>query len=195
MILPVTEDNTSIVRGIGRNRTPRQPRPAPTPPGNKFVAHVYDMTEAATQISVPLNKSVIIETSEPLQRVQAVSADIAYVQSISSMQLLITGNTYGVTHVIAWTEAGDKHVFEVSVELDVATLNETLKKIEPDSTAEASSVMGNIVLSGRVSGPETTRRAAGPAAVHGGGGEPHRGPVPGHQRVHGRRRLPGRLRG
>jgi pilus assembly protein CpaC len=201
MILPVTEDNTSIVRGIGRSRTQRQqprgpnpwawaaalslagavsfgaaeePRTAPPAPGSGFVAHIYDMAEAATRISVPLNKSVIIETSVPLQRVQAVSADIAYVQSISSMQLLVTGNTYGVTHVIAWTEAGDKHVFEVSVELDVAALNEALKKIEPVSTAEASSVMGNIMLSGRVSGPETTRRMAQLAELF----LPHKGNQP-----------------
>lgn len=185
MILPVTEDNRSVVRGIGRSQTRRhrrrrlnpgvwavvlglawtasvgaaeEPQNEPTAPGRGLVVNVYDMGHAATQIAVPLNKSVIIETSVPLQRVQAVSADIAYVQSISSMQFLVTGNAYGVTHVIAWTEEGDKHIFEISVELDVATLNEALQQIEPDSTAEASSVMGNIVLTGRVSGPETTRR-------------------------------------
>ncbi len=126
-------------------------------PSVRFTATVRDTSAETQRITVPINKSVIIETNVAMERVQAVSADIAYVQTISPMQMLITGAGYGTTQVIAWSDS-QQHVFEVTVELDLVALNETLRQIDPNSTAEASSFLGNIVLSGTVSGPQIAQR-------------------------------------
>ncbi|UCG17691.1 MAG: type II and III secretion system protein family protein [Phycisphaerales bacterium] len=136
---------------------PSTPAVGAIAPGGQFAAEVRDLSAETLRITVPLHKSVIVETSVPLERVQAISADIAYVQTISPMQLLITGADYGATQVIAWSN-GEQHIFEVTVELDLTALNETLRKIDPQSTAEATSFLGNIVLSGTVSGPEMAQR-------------------------------------
>ncbi len=143
------------------------------PPGAKFVATVRDTAEETQRISVPLNKSVIVETSIPMERVQAVSADIAYVQSISPMQLLITGASFGTTQVIAWSD-GQQHIFEVTVELDLSSLNDAIRRIDPQSTAKAASFLGNIVLTGSVSGPQVAQRVEEVArifAAHAGRGD------------------------
>jgi pilus assembly protein CpaC len=129
----------------------------PAKPGQRFTATVRDTSGETQQINVPINKSVIIETNVAMERVQAVSADIAYVQTISPMQMLITGAGYGTTQVIAWSDS-QQHVFEVTVELDLTSLNESLDRIDPYADAEATSFLGNIILSGTVSGPEIAQR-------------------------------------
>ena len=49
-------------------------------------------------------------------------------------------------------------MLEVSVEPDLATLNQALQTIDPLSDAEAQTILGNIVLTGTVSGAEQAQR-------------------------------------
>ena len=157
-----------LVAGAGgRLAVAQEAVPQTAPVDRKFIATVRDTSQDVQRITVPMNKSVIVETSVPLQRVQSISADIAYVQSISPMQVLITGSNYGTTQVIAWAEDGQQHVIEVSVELDLQALNTSLRAMDPLSTAQATSVLGNIVLIGTVSGPQMAQRMEQIAKLYG----------------------------
>ncbi len=124
----------------------------------KFEAIVRTSTDGLQRISVSVGRSVLIDTTLPTDRVQAVSAEIAYVQTISPTQVLVTGVRFGQTQVILWTQDGRRQVFEVSVELDLTALNEALDQIDPQADVEANAVMGNIVLTGTVSGARVAER-------------------------------------
>lgn len=113
---------------------------------------VRDVQAGGERVTVPLNNSVIIETVEPVSRMQIVESAVAKVEAITPKQCLLTGVGYGSTQLVLWTEAGTRETIDVQVELDLRMLNEKIREIDPQSEAEATSVRGNIVLTGTVSG-------------------------------------------
>ncbi|HUU83086.1 MAG TPA: type II and III secretion system protein family protein [Phycisphaerae bacterium] len=123
-----------------------------------FTAKVRDLTEGAEVIRITMNQSVLIETSQPVERVQAVDPNIAFVQSVSPMQTLLTGVGTGVSQVILWSEGGDQQIFQVIVELDLSSLNAALETVDPLSEVVAVPLMGNIVLTGTASSTQIAER-------------------------------------
>ncbi len=124
----------------------------------EFRASVIDMSEEVQSITVPLYGSVTVESTVEVTRADVIAKQIADVQILSPTRMLITGQAYGTTNVILLHADDKQSVFEVSVELDLGRLNETISSVDPQSDAQASSVMGNIVLTGRVSGAERATR-------------------------------------
>jgi len=126
----------------------------PTP----YSATVRDLNEGAQQIRVSLNHSVLIETSKPSERVQAIDPSIIFVQSVSPTQILVTGTGTGSSQVLVWSEEGEQQIFQVTVELDLAALNAALATVDPLSEVRAVPLMGNIVLVGTASGADMAQR-------------------------------------
>ena len=124
----------------------------------QFRATVVDVSAESRRVSVPLNRSAIIETTVEVARADVVASHIADVQPVSPTQLLVTGKTYGRTNVILWDQSDEQYVLDVTVELDLQQLNEALSAIDPQSDAQARSVLGNIVLAGTVSSAERVQR-------------------------------------
>ncbi len=128
------------------------------PTGKDFRAQVLDLSTSSQRITVPLHRSVTVETTVEATRADVIAKHIADVQVVSPTRMLITGENFGNTSVVLIGGDGKQYVFEVSVELDLAPYNEALKGIDPQSTAQATSVAGNIVLVGRVSNADRARR-------------------------------------
>ncbi len=134
---------------------------APAKPGGKeFRAQVLDLASSSQRITVPLHRGVTVETTVEATRADVIAKHIADVQVISPTRMLITGENFGNTSVVLIGADAKQYVFEVSVELDLEKFNEALKGIDPQSTAKATSVMGNIVLVGSASNAERARRMA-----------------------------------
>jgi len=127
-------------------------------PQEGFRAKVVDVSAGIQSVSVPFNRSVIVETTVEVSRADVVASNIADVQPVSPTQLLVTGKSYGRTDVILWDKSDQQYVLDVTVELDLERLNEVLKGIDPQSSAVAQSVKGNIVLVGTVSNAGRAKR-------------------------------------
>lgn len=126
--------------------------------GKEFRASVLDLAANSQRITVPIHRSVTVETTVEALRADVISKQIADMQVISPTRMLITGEAFGNTTVVLSGTDGKPYVFEVSVELDLERYNDTLKDIDPQSNAKAMSVLGNIVLVGTVSSAERARR-------------------------------------
>lgn len=162
-----------------------------------FVARVQNMDDDRQRIVVPVNRSVLVETSVETARADVIASTICDVQPVSPTQLLITGRSFGTTQVILWGEADRRSLLEVSVELDLRALQEAIATIDPQAQVEAKSVQGSIVLTGTCSGAETASRivdiaslflpaaGAGGATLAPGGG----GGVRNHLRVAGEQQV------
>ncbi len=124
----------------------------------EFRASVLDLAASSQRITVPVHRSVTVETTVEALRADVISKQIADVQVVSPTRMLITGEAFGNTTVVLSGTDGKPYVFEVSVELDLTKFNDALKGIDPQSNAKATSVMGNIVLVGMVSSAERARR-------------------------------------
>lgn len=124
----------------------------------QFTARVRDLKEDAQYIRLSMNQSVLVDTSRPAERVQAVDPNIIFVQSISPTQTLITGVGTGVSQAILWSEDGKQQILQVVVELDLSALNAALDTVDPLSLVEAVPLMGNVVLTGTASSAEIAER-------------------------------------
>ena len=119
---------------------------------------VSDMTTEYQRVQVPLNRSVVVQTSIEINQVNIVADHIADVQVISPTELLVTGKSYGTTNIVLFGPGNEQYMLEVAIELDLASLNEALRGLDPQSDVQARAVLGNIVLTGTVSGAERARR-------------------------------------
>lgn len=128
-----------------------QEQPAAVPAGAQFTSVTKDMTTDAERIVIPLNRSVLIETSQPVATLQSVSPEIAVVQSISPTQFMISGASFGETQVIAWSKDGGQKIFNVTVEMDLQALRDALHRVDPRSQVEVTPVQGSVILTGQVS--------------------------------------------
>jgi len=142
-----------------------QSKPDAKPGGKEFRASVLDLAANSQRITIPIHRSVTVETTVEAQRADVVAKQIADVQVVSPTRMLITGGAFGSTTVVLSGTDGKEYVFEVTVELDLEKLNEALKGIDPLSSAKATSVLGNIVLVGTVSSAERARRIEELAAL------------------------------
>lgn len=124
----------------------------------QFSAKVLDTAKSAQRITVPINRSVTVETTQPITRANVVAEGICDVQVLTPTRLLISGQSYGHATVALTGEDGSQYVLEVQVELDLAPFNDALKKIDPLSTAKAESLLGNIVLTGTTSSLDRAQR-------------------------------------
>ncbi len=131
-------------------------QPAGSP--KEFKASVLDLKASSQRLTVPLNRSVTVETTVEVSRADVIARQIADVQVVSPTRLLITGQGYGNTSVVLLGGDNRQYVFEVTVELDLERLKDTLKGIDSQAEIQATSVQGHIVLTGTVSSPVRAQR-------------------------------------
>lgn len=126
----------------------------------RFSAQVVDLSDSTARVTVPLNRSITVDTNVEISSADVIARQFADVQLISPKRMLITGQRYGSTGVILGNKDGRQFVFNVDVELDLEYLNDTLAKIDPLGSIEATSVRGHIVLTGNASNAERSLHMA-----------------------------------
>ncbi len=126
----------------------------------EFRASIVDLASTTQRVTVPLNRNVTVESTVEISRADVIARQIADVQVISPTRILITGQNYGNTSVILLGGDNRQYTFEVTVELDLERLNESLKAVDPQAKVQATSVRGNIVLTGIVSSALRAKRIA-----------------------------------
>ncbi|MGB0715670.1 MAG: type II and III secretion system protein family protein [Phycisphaerae bacterium] len=129
-------------------------------PPERFSAQVVDLSDSTARVTVPLNRSITVDTNVEISSADVIARQFADVQLISPKRLLITGQRYGSTGVILGNQDGRQFVFNVDVELDLEYLNDTLRKIDTLGDVSATSVKGHIVLTGNASNADRSLRMA-----------------------------------
>ena len=113
---------------------------------------------AEEAIVVGLNKSTIVESPVPLNRISIANSEIAEAVVVSPREVLVNGRQTGSTSLILWGVDGSRNVYTVEVILDAETLERNLRSLFPE---EEIRVVGNrdaYVLSGSVSEESVARR-------------------------------------
>ncbi len=132
----------------------------------KFQASIKDMKGSRQHITVPLYRSLTIETTIETTRADVVSKQVADVQVISPTQLLISGENFGDTSVILVGADHNHYVLDIHVELDLEDLLRNARAIDPLGAVQARSVRGNILLTGTVSSTDRARRIVELASLY-----------------------------
>ena len=102
------------------------------------------------KLSVHMNKSIVLETRTPYKRVSVGQPDIADVNLLGHTRILVTGKKTGTTQLLVWDDAEHPQVMDVVVAVDVAGLQEQVKKLFPNLKLDISAHNGEVILQGHV---------------------------------------------
>lgn len=136
-----------------------QPAPATRPAANA--------DSAAKPIALAVGKTSVLNTDAPFKRVSVAQPDIADVNAIGPKTLLVTAKKAGATQVIVWDDAERSQVLDIVVSMDLAQLQDQLKRVFPEAKLTAESANGAIVLRGRVPSAVMAEQASMVAAGYG----------------------------
>lgn len=141
------------------------PGPAPTE-GPRLVATVHEVPAETICIRVPVNKSMMIDLNQPIVRAAIVQSDIAEVQVLSPVQVLVTGKSFGSTQLLLWTEDGRQVPFDVNVEMTMTQLEDIIRQIVPRARVKVSAVLDTLVLTGTVPDATSAERIVDLAGIY-----------------------------
>src|SRR5258708_33499926 len=113
----------------------------------------------AAAVKLLVGRSTIVDVGSAIARVSLTSSDIADAVVTSSNQLLVNGKMPGTISMYVWERTGGLHRYEVTVQRDLAHLNDQMKRLFPGEAIEAQSSGKGIVLSGLVANKETFDKA------------------------------------
>jgi pilus assembly protein CpaC len=114
-----------------------------------------DSASAPAQIGPALNlalgKSTLLRLQDPIDRISVGNPSVADVTLISQREIYLLGKALGATNVIVWSKAGQATVIDVTVNADLAPLQQELQMLLPDEKdIQVTSAAGSIVLRGTV---------------------------------------------
>ena len=89
------------------------------PPNNQTATaqtsgHVAE--EAPNDLFVNVGKSVVVDSSLPIERVSVGFGDVAEATAVSPQEVLVNGKAPGQTSLIIWQQGGSKLFFDITVE-------------------------------------------------------------------------------
>ncbi len=102
-------------------------------------------------VAVYANQSVLINCPFPIKRVSIAKPEIADVEVVTPLQMVVIGKSAGTTTLVYWSEQEVPTTVDVVVGIYVEQVHENLKKIAPDAKFEVTASGDTLVLSGTVS--------------------------------------------
>ena len=171
----IAKANTVAVTQMGRRpmtlsiaqaSTPAgAPRPAaiPQPPGAEGPLrgpNCIGEIRGETTVVVPLGKSTLVPTDEPVRNRTLGNPAIAQATMVSPQRLYILGESIGTTNMIIQGRSGACQIIDVVVNVDADGLQASLSQLMPNErNIRVSTAAKNFVLVGRVSSAQAAQKA------------------------------------
>ncbi|RJR32982.1 MAG: type II and III secretion system protein family protein [Desulfobacteraceae bacterium] len=138
-----------------------------------FVCSSWSLGYAETRMleteimQIPVGKSVIVKSLEPVKRVSLADPAVANFVLISPHEVYITGKAVGTTNMTLWQDKSGHKVYDVEVVLDVSMLKQRLHEILPgENDLRVTAANDSLTLSGRVSNAVVMSEALALARAH-----------------------------
>jgi pilus assembly protein CpaC len=126
------------------------PAAVPAQSADPSAPFVSEATAKTSQLKLLINKSVVLETRTPYKRVSVGQPEIADVNLLGTNRILVTGKHAGSTQLVVWDDGEKYQVVDVSVQVDVAGLQEQIKKLFPNVKVDVGANNGEVVMRGTV---------------------------------------------
>ena len=113
-----------------------------------------------------VDKSLLINTTEPIKRISVTDPAIATAMPITPTQILVHGKTPGEVSLLIWDELERSRSFDLRVDVDVSACAEEEHRVFPDEQITVTPSRSAIVLSGHVSTEDVAKRAGELASAY-----------------------------
>lgn len=98
-----------------------------------------------------VGRSLVISSPTPIKRVSVADPNIAEAVVISPYQVLLNGKAPGGVSFLIWDDMDQSQTFEVSVDIDILSLNEKIHEVFPTEAVQLETSKDVVMLSGRIS--------------------------------------------
>jgi pilus assembly protein CpaC len=105
---------------------------------------------ANTSVQLLVNKSLVLDTKVAYKRVNLGQPEVADVNLLGSGSLLLTGKKAGSTQLIVWDDTDHAQVMDITVQVDVAGLQDQVKSLFPTLKLDVRAVNGTVAIRGTV---------------------------------------------
>lgn len=109
-------------------------------------------TRNAEKLDLVVGKSVILKSSEPVQRLSIAAPEIADFVLLSPREIYLTGKTAGATNLTLWQNKKVAAIYDLEVAYDISRLKQKLHDLLPDERdLRVIATHDSITLSGLIS--------------------------------------------
>ncbi len=122
--------------------------------------------QGSAPLRVMVDKSLLINTTEPIKRISVTDPAIATAMPITPTQILVHGKTPGEVSLLIWDELERSRSFDLRVDVDVSACAEEEHRVFPDEQITVTPSRSAIVLSGHVSTEDLAKRAGELASAY-----------------------------
>jgi pilus assembly protein CpaC len=133
-----------------------------------------DAPAVPTDLVLTVGKSLIVDSSSPIERIAVGFGDMAEATAIGPREVLLSGKTPGVTSLVIWQEGGVRRLFDVTVvasktisDSRVEGIGAQLERELPGQNLNLSFENGTVFLRGTVRDITSADRAVAIASTLG----------------------------
>ncbi|MEM8748752.1 MAG: type II and III secretion system protein family protein [Pseudomonadota bacterium] len=128
------------------------------------------------RIRLGLDKSLVVDLPADAHDILVANPEVADAVTRTSRRIYLFGKEIGQTNIFVFDGAGNQvAAMEISIERDIAGLQETLARLIPNSDIQVEMISDNIVLTGTVPNPQSAAKAVSLAEIFVKGGEQTQG--------------------
>ncbi len=98
-----------------------------------------------------VGRSLVITSPTPIKRVSVADPNIVEAVVVSPYQVLLNGKVPGGVSLLIWDETDQSQTFEVSVDIDILSLNEKIHEVFPSEAVQLETSKDVVMLSGHIS--------------------------------------------
>lgn len=141
------------------------------PLGQMATAQTQNSNTKSSDLSVAVNKSVVLENASGVKRLAITNPDLAEAIAVSKNEVILNGKAPGDTTLVVWDLTGQRAMFDVHVQGQPNTRPEDtkreLQKELPGQDVSVSVSGGSVFLRGTVNDPIAAERATAIASTLG----------------------------
>lgn len=97
-----------------------------------------------------VGRSLVISSPTPIKRVSVADPNIVEAVVVSPYQVLLNGKVPGGVSLLIWDETDQSQTFEVSVDIDILSLNEKIHEVFPNEAVQLETSKDVVMLSGKI---------------------------------------------
>ena len=118
----------------------------------------------AEDLRLTVGKSVVIDYPSDVRQISTSDPGIVDANPVTTREILLHGKGLGNATMIVWSKDGQRTFYNVTVEANLEPLRRLIKETFPLEDIKVQSSRDSLSLTGRVSGPGVSERAAAMSA-------------------------------
>ena len=143
---------------------PAQTAPEPAPAPLRYAARPATPL-GLREITLKVGEGELLQYPDLASRISVSDPNIADAVVISPHEVVLNGKSAGATTVMVW-HGDNVSRYEVNVQPDLSEIQKQLRATLPNEQIQVSSTKDAILLTGVVTDPEVSKRAADIASIH-----------------------------